>query len=366
MRKQVNDTRLFKTPFSREYWRLALAELRNPRMLVFAALILALRIALKPFKIPIVADLSEGLGFIVNAFGSMVYGPVVALLSGALSDALGFMLFPSGVYFPPFMITEMAGSFVFALFLYRAEISVPRLLLCRFSICLFVNVILAYPIWLWYYAVALGRPYPIALIRIVKNLALFPVEAVILAVVFRHILPPFRRMGLVRSGSDALRFTKRHAVLLAALVVLGAGTVGGYFVYDYNTKSFSADYTPSERLETNRRMNAAVAARSSLGPEDTLVTVVESARSAVGNPDMTYQLAVYRIDPEAFARNQAQAEADLAAGKEGAKPYNLDTLMGYSKTPASKDDALIRAASAVLVEKKKTGEFVSLELWEEK
>ena len=178
-RKAVNH-KTFKTPFCREYWKLAFSEFRDTKMIVFAALILALRIAVKPLSVPIAGDIKEGIGFIINAFGSMIYGPVLALLSGVLSDTLGYLLFPSGVYFPAYMITEMAGSFVFALFLYRSEITVTRLLFCRFSICLFVNVLLAYPIHVWYYSAVMGKAYSIALIRIVKNTALFPIETVIL------------------------------------------------------------------------------------------------------------------------------------------------------------------------------------------
>ena len=131
MQRKNISKKTFRTPFCREYWQLAFAEFKDTKMIVFAALILALRIVVKPLNIPIAADLKEGIGFVVNAFGSMIYGPVLALLNGALSDTLGYLLFPSGVYFPAYMITEMAGSFVFALFLYRAEITVPRLLLCR-------------------------------------------------------------------------------------------------------------------------------------------------------------------------------------------------------------------------------------------
>ena len=359
------NTQLFRTPFCREYWRLAFLEMKNPRMLVFAAMILALRIALKPVKIPIVADLNENVGFIVNAFGSMVYGPVVALLSGALSDALGFLLFPSGVYFPAFMITEMAGSFVFALFLYRAEISIPRLLLSRFCICFFVNVVLAYPIWVWYYEIALGKSYSIALIRIVKNLALFPIETVILTVLFRHILPPFRHLGYAVSETDGLQFTRRHIALLAGLTLLGACTIGGYFVYDYNTRSFSADYTPAQRLEMNRKMNDIAAAEGTDVPSDEMVTIIESAHTSIGNPNMTYAVTIYRIDMERFSAKQAEAETALAEHREDAKPYTVDTLHGYSRTPASKDDALIPIGHGTIVANRETGEKVSADIqWE--
>ena len=324
MQRKAKDTRLFRTPFSREYWRLAFAEFRDTRMLVFAALILALRIALKPLNIPIFGDLKEGLGFIVNAFGSMIYGPVVGLLSGALSDTLGYLLFPSGVYFPAYMITEMAGNFVFALFLYRAEITVPRLLACRFTICLAVNVILAYPIHAWYYAVVLGKDYNIAMIRVVKNIALFPIETVILAVVFRSLLPAFRKLGYAYSGAEKLTLTKKHLILLAALFALGLGTVAGYCIYSYNTTSLSASYTAEERLARNRAMEAYVLERHpELKAEDT-VCIIESAYPKAFRAEVTYTVAVYR------------AEVSGAENREAV----MTELEGLSKSKAAKREEL--------------------------
>ena len=223
MQRKTVSKKTFRTPLCREYWKLAFAELKDTKMIAFAALILALRIVVKPLSIPIAGDLREGIGFIINAFGSMVYGPVVALLSGALSDTLGFLVFPDGVYFPAYMLIEMAGSFVFALFLYRAEITVPRLLLCRFAICLGVNVILSYPIHVWYYSVVMGKAYSLALIRVVKNIALFPIETVILVIIFRALIPPFQRLGYIYSGTDRLEFTKKNIILLICLFVIGVG-----------------------------------------------------------------------------------------------------------------------------------------------
>lgn len=305
MQRNHVSPKTFRTPFCREYWSLAFAEFRDTKMLVFAALILALRIALKPLSISIAGDLKEGIGFIVNAFGSMIYGPILALLSGALSDALGFLLFPSGVYFPAYMITEMAGSFVFALFLYRAEITLPRLLLCRFTICLFVNVVLAYPIHVWYYSVALGKEYSIALIRLVKNIALFPIETVVLALVFRALLPPFRKLGYLHSGTKSLEFTKKHIVMLACLFVVGLGTVAGYVVYSYNTTSLSASYTPEQRLARNRAIEAYILEKHpDLKAEETVCTI-EAAYPKAFSPEVKYTVAVYSADVSAAQDPQA-------------------------------------------------------------
>ena len=323
MQKSSNP-KLFKTPFSREYWKLAFGEFKNPRMLVFAALILALRIAAKPLSITIAGDLTEGIGFIINAFGSMVYGPVVALLSGALSDTLGYLVHPSGPYFPLYMITEMAGSFVFALFLYRAEISIPRLILCRFCICFFVNVLLAYPIHTAYYSIMLGKDYSLTWIRIVKNIVLFPIEAVLLAVIFRSLLPPFRKMGYLFSGTRELALSKKHILLLAVLFVLGAGCVAGYAINHYNTTSLSASYKPEERLARNRAIESYVLEKHPELNADETVCIIESAYPRAFNPEVTYQVAVYRADVsgtedagklmtelEGLSKSKAAARAEL-------------------------------------------------------
>ena len=100
--------------FTAEYWNAARQELANPRTLVFAALIIALRVVIKMAKIPLAAGLSLTFDCYVNALGSIVYGPIVALLVGAISDTLGCIIFPTGPYFLPFILVEMSSSFIFA------------------------------------------------------------------------------------------------------------------------------------------------------------------------------------------------------------------------------------------------------------
>lgn len=344
--------KLFGTPFCRAYWAQAFSEVKDPRMLVFAALIIALRVALKAVKIPIAPSVEINTAFIVNAFGAMVYGPVVAMMGAAISDTLGVILVPSGPYFFPFIFTEMAGSLIFALFLYRTEVSILRLVLSRFCICFFVNIVMTEPIMIRYYQLFMTTQYaPFQAVRIVKNMMLFPVEAVILAVVFRGLIPPFQKMGYLYSGTEHLTFSKRHIVLLSLLFLLGASATAGYAVYDYNNKSFSASYTAQERLQRNREMNAWVASQAPEWQEEDLVTIIESARSRVGNPEMTYELAVYAIDREKF-----QQKAD---GNEG---YTLDTLHGYSKSKAAKDDALRRIGNGTAVTDKHSGQHQALTL----
>ena len=140
--RQTKPATLYAAPLSKAYWRDAAAELRDTRMLVFAALMIALRVALKSLGIPIAADLKINIAFFVNAFGAMIFGPVVAIIAAAISDTLGCILFPTGAYFFPFIFIEIAGSLIFALFLYRARVTATRVILSRFCIDFFVNILI--------------------------------------------------------------------------------------------------------------------------------------------------------------------------------------------------------------------------------
>ena len=366
MQKNDMKRQLFRTPFSRAYWHQAFSELKNTRSLVFAALILALRVAMKPVRIPIAADVNITFGFIVNAFGSMVYGPVVALLSGAVSDTLGYLVAPNGVYYFPFIILEMAGSFIFALFLYSTEVSVWRLILSKFCVNFLVNILLNEPIMVRYYQLFFTTAYqPFVWIRIVKNIVMLPFESLVLIVVFRGIMPPLSRMGWFPCSGGRLKLTKRHIALLIALFVIGAGAVTGYVIYDYNTRSFSASYTAAERLARNMEMNAWAAEEAGLDKQET-VTIIQSARSKVGDREMTYEIVIYRIDRDRYEQKHEEAEKALAEGVESAAAYDMDTLNGYSKSKAAKDDTLIRIGEGTAIQDKKTGEKLSMNLiWDE-
>ena len=351
MSNRSSSPLLFPSPFSKEYWRCAVSELKSTRMLLFAALMIALRVALKSFKIPLGPSLNINVQFFVNALGSAVYGPVVAILAGAVTDTLGTLLFPSGPYFFPFIFTEIAGSLVFALFLYRAEITVRRMILCRFCVNFFVNLLLQTPIMALYYQMVLGKYYALVdLPRIVKNLALFPLESALLILVFRAVVPPLNRMGYLASRVTNLKMTGRTAALLVALTLVSAAVGGGYSIYMYNTTSLSASYSASERLEKNEKMNAAVLSRHPEYAAEETVTVIESAFPRFLSDEVTYTAAVYRADREALLR---RAEAD------GADP---EAVRGYSKSKAAKDDALTRLMTVTAVLK---GESWEVQSWQE-
>lgn len=228
-----NNRKLFKTPFSTEYWMLSLKEMKSVKMLVIAALLTALRIAVKSAKIPIGPDLTVTFGFVVNALGSMIYGPILAAITSAISDTIGAVLFPSGAYFFPFTLVEMMGGLLFALFYYRAKITTTRVVWGRFAVTAICNLILN-PITLYYYYTFLmGKSYAIfSLPRIIKNLALFPVQSLVLVIFFNALLPITNRMKLTHTGEVTLKIEKKEIVMIVLLTVVSALAVAAYYLYN--------------------------------------------------------------------------------------------------------------------------------------
>lgn len=319
--RPVKTSTLYASPFSREYWRDAAAELRDTRMLVFAALMIALRVALKSLGIPIAADLKINIAFFVNAFGAMVFGPVVAIVAAAISDTLGCLLVPSGAYFFPFIFIEIAGSLIFALFLYRARVTATRVILSRFCIDFFVNIVLNTPIMWLYYKMVLGKSYVIfQLPRIIKNLALFPLESVLLVLFLTAMMPVGARFGLLYDKGENLRLRKRQAALLITLFAVGAACVGGYYVYNYNTSNHASKLPPAEVAAINGALTR-LGTDQGLLQDGQVVTVNKVYKKLRG--DTTVEFTVY----------QTTAETDQNAAS------------GYLEKSAKEDATMTKVAS---------------------
>ena len=157
MSSYQRSTALYSTPFSKAYWKDAASEMKSTKMLIVTALMTALRIALKPLAIPVGPSLNIQTAMLATALGAMIFGPVVAIPAAIVSDTIGFLVWPTGDYFLPFVLTEIASTVIYALFLYRAKISPTRVMLSRFFICFLVNVVLQQAIYAWYYAY-IGQP----------------------------------------------------------------------------------------------------------------------------------------------------------------------------------------------------------------
>lgn len=357
MSNKQKSTALYTSPFSKAYWKDAAAELKSTQMLVITALMIALRVALKPLAIPIGPQLSIQTAMLATALGSMIFGPVMAIPAAIVSDTVGFMIYPTGDYFLPFVLTEIASTMIYALFLYRSNVTPTRVMLSRFCICFFVNVVLQQFIFAWYY-VYIGNPEQAkssimgitTVARIFKNLAFFPIESVVLTLFLKVMLPITQRAKLTFGSNSDMRFTKKQVLTLVALMLVGILSATGYLFYRYSTTSRSADYATEERVEIQQSLTQLVQERTEEAEGETLLCIVDSAYRPLFGKQTDYTLSVYVLDEDAFAAGQA---ADSS--------YTMDTLWAYSKSGPKKDkyQSLIKIASCTLTQNEQTGEILT-------
>jgi len=217
------------------YWQEAAANLKNPRMLVLAAMVVALRAVCKMLEIPLGAGINFNIAQIFNSMGAMVYGPVVGTPGAMISDPLGYILHPTGPYFLPYMLLDMSSSFIFGVFLWKRPLSVPRLMTTKFTINLISNIVLGSLIQKWYLyifaSVEKAEAYHlVTLARVVKNLVLFPLEAMLLVLVLGAAVPALHSLRLTEQHTR-LRLTRRHLVLIGGLTLLSVGLVLFYIFF---------------------------------------------------------------------------------------------------------------------------------------
>lgn len=229
--------------FSDAYWKEAAKNLKDVKMIAFASLIVALRVAVKFITIPVDLGVEVSFDCYINSLGAIVYGPLMGLLVGAVSDTLGCLLHPSGPYFFPFIFVEMSSSFIFALFLWKRKLSAPRVLLSKFTVNFFCNIILTSLLMKPYMNIFYGKGYAfVNMTRIVKNLVVFPVESVLITLILAALIPPLKSIGLIGKKQENISIRKKDIVLTVVLFLLSVGLVLFYvlwlkdFIAEHNVK----------------------------------------------------------------------------------------------------------------------------------
>ncbi len=187
---------------SSRYWRSACAQVRSVRQIALAAVICALTIAISTVFIPVGSNLRIYFTFLFTSLGATVYGPVLGVLVGFVSDILGFVIHPSGAFFPGYTLSSMLGGLCYGLLLYRQHISVLRLLLCKAVVNYGVNVLLGS---VWSAMLYSKGYYYYFASSIVKNTVLLPFEVLALVAVFQLLLPRLAQLRAVPALPEGKR-----------------------------------------------------------------------------------------------------------------------------------------------------------------
>ena len=171
--------------FIRSQFAGSFRSLRRTSTVTTAGLLLAIQMVLSSYGVIEVTDsLKISLAHLALAPTAILFGPVVASLQGALSDILGFLLKPTGPYFPGFTLTALLGGLIYGLFLYRTRKDLWQIIAARLIIIAFVNILLNTVFLTMLYGPSRLATLPL---RAFKNIIQLPIDCVLLTFVCRLV-----------------------------------------------------------------------------------------------------------------------------------------------------------------------------------
>lgn len=107
-------------------------KLKNVYVLTVCALLVAIATVLGFFKLVVIPELIEiRFAFMPIGMSGMLFGPFIGGMVGALADVLGYLVNPTGPFFPGFTIATAISGVIYGVFLYKKKITIPRVMLAQ-------------------------------------------------------------------------------------------------------------------------------------------------------------------------------------------------------------------------------------------
>ncbi len=159
--------------------------MKKTRVLVFMSLLISMNVLLTHAVPVIKTDIGRvSFGFIPLSLSSMLFGPVIGGLGGALSDIIGMIIAPKGPYFPGFTVNAFLSGATYGLFLYKKHKNMTRIILAVLCVSVFINIGLN-TYWL---TILTGKGYIAMLpLRIIQNIITTIIQIIVIPVVWRLV-----------------------------------------------------------------------------------------------------------------------------------------------------------------------------------
>ena len=154
--------------------------LKETRILTLAAMLTAVGIILGFFKIPISQIIEIRFGSLPIAVAGMSLGPGIAAVVGALIDIGGYLVKPTGPFFPGFTISGIVSGLIFGAILYKKELHPVRILVALLVHTLIVGIIMN-TFWLDFMYIKKGF-FITLMARLPKELAMIPINYILLSI----------------------------------------------------------------------------------------------------------------------------------------------------------------------------------------
>ena len=165
-------------------------KLTNTKTLTAAAMLSALGIVLGFFKIPINQLIEIRFGALPIEMAGQLLAPAVAGVVGGITDIGGYLVKPTGPFFPGFTFSSIVGGIIFGLMLYNKKITFLRVLATQVVYTIVVGIILnSYWLDVLYFQ---NGYFATIIARLPKELIMIP----IMSVIYYSIVKAFGKVKL--------------------------------------------------------------------------------------------------------------------------------------------------------------------------
>ena len=168
--------------------------MKKVRVISFSAMLLACATVLGFFKVPITEVIELRFAFLPIAAAGSLFGTIVGAVVGGLSDIFGYLVHPTGPFFPGFTISSAVQGMIFGLFLYKRPITWKRVIWANVVQTLVITMILN-PIWL---SVLYNMDFRVVFMsRLLKTVIMFPIETIMAYHVLKAVSAIYARQRII-------------------------------------------------------------------------------------------------------------------------------------------------------------------------
>lgn len=155
----------------------------DAKLLSVSALLLAMDVMLYKISIgPAFAPVT--FGFISMALMGYIYGPIWAGVLEMISNIICFTVFGSGTFQIAFLISAFLGGFINGVFLYHKKTNVVSVILTQLLIMIPISLYLNS----WFMSMLFNTNFQVIFWnRLFRNLALIPIQIIIIMVLFTNL-----------------------------------------------------------------------------------------------------------------------------------------------------------------------------------
>ena len=229
-------------------------ELKSVRNLCVIAMLIALDLVLKlTVSIKVSNYMTISFAFIAMAAIGMLYGPTVGFTAGMITDILGYIIKPDGAFDIRFTLIEALGGLLYGLFLYNARNDkwlIVRIVSAKATVVVICNLLLTN----WAISALYGSGFMAILpARIIKNLAQFPVDVILLSIFLPLVLKAYTSVFKGARTVDAGIFSDENFmhgmtyVMVLLLLLIGCtGIAAQYLKNKYDDLSDTVEAQQEE------------------------------------------------------------------------------------------------------------------------